>query len=140
MTKANKLNLALGIIAIFILVISFTAFAFTQVPKGDASMIIIGETEFMWDEIFEDYDVVSFIANENEYEGVLLSSLIIDSGIVDHESAEYAVTGIDGYQKNVGWESIDGGYLILDEHRTVFPELTESYWVTDVVTIEVVIE
>ena len=63
MTDAKRLNTVLGIIAVLILVLSFSAFAYTLVPKGDATLVVVNEVDYGWDAIFNDFEMTSFTAS-----------------------------------------------------------------------------
>ena len=52
MTDTKKLNIILGIIAVLILVLSFSAFAYSLVPRGDADLLVIDGIEYSWTTIF----------------------------------------------------------------------------------------
>lgn len=137
MTDAKRLNLALGAVAIAILLLSFTAYAYNQIPKGDSEVLVVNGAEYGWDEIFSNFDTVQFTANDAEYTGISLEELILDSGVESPESHSYRFNGLDGYQKDVTWNDIREGYLTL-EHRSVFPNQTQSFWVRDLASIEVI--
>ena len=139
MTDANRLNTVLAIIAIIVLTLSFTAFAYTLVPKGDASLIVVNEIDYGWDAIFSDFESENFVANEDEYIGVPISQIILDTGLENPETFEYKFIGLDGYQKDVSWDDVQNSYLVEDEHKVVFPNMTRSFWVRDLASIEVVI-
>lgn len=138
MMEATKLNRVLGIAAAIILVTSFGALAYTFIPKGDPNAVSINGTDFSWDDMFADYGTQTFTAAEQDFEGIPLEQLLADAGVDSPESHAYRLTGIDGYQKDVTWNDIQHGYLVLDKHRAVFPNLTQSFWVRDLATIEVV--
>jgi predicted Zn-dependent protease with MMP-like domain len=138
MSDAKKLNMVLAIIAAAILALSFSAFAYTQIPKGDADLVTVNGIDFAWDEVFADYEIHTFTAIEQDFEGVSLEEIVLDSSVQNPESQTYRLTGIDGYQKDVEWNDIQNGYLTLDKHRAVFPNMTQSFWVRDLASIEVV--
>ena len=138
MADAKRLNLVLGIIATLILIGSFSAFAFTQIPKGDPDVVVINDVEFAWGAIFTDYYIHTFTSHGVEYDGVNLEELVLDSGVQSPETHTYRLTGLDGYQKDVSWIDIQNGYLTLDEHRARFPNMTQSFSVRDLATIEVI--
>ena len=139
MTDANRLNTVLAIIAIIVLTLSFTAFAYTLVPKGDASLIVVNDIEYGWDAVFTDFETVSFTASGDDFQGVLVSSIIIDTGLENPQDYTYKFVGLDSYQKDLTWDDVQNGYLVEDEHKVVFPSQTRSFWVRDLASIEVVI-
>lgn len=138
MSDAKKLNMVLAIIAVAILVLSFSAFAYTQIPKGDSDVLVVNGIDYAWDDIFADYEIHQFTAIEQDFDGVSLEEIVLDSGVQNPETHSYRLTGIDGYQKDVNWNDIQNGYLTEDSHRAVFPNMTQSFWVRDLASIEVV--
>jgi len=138
MADARKLNLMLAVTAAVILIGSFGALAYTFMPQGDPDIVSINGVDYAWDDIFNDRETVTFTANDLTFEGVSLGELVLDSGVQNPESHMFRLTGIDGYQKDVAWNDIQGGYLTLEKHRAVFPSLTQSAWVRDLASIEVV--
>lgn len=128
----------MGILAVIILITSCAAFAYSQMPKSDAGLVVVNGVEYTWDAVFQNYDIQSFTANDNDFEGVALVEIIADAGVQDPDIHAYRLTGLDGYQKDVQWSNFQNGYLIEEEHRAVFPDLTQSFWVKDLVKIEVI--
>ena len=139
MTDAKRLNTVLAIIAILVLVFSFSAFAYTLIPKGDASLIVVNEVDYGWGTIFSDFESEDFVAMEDDYTGVPVSQIILDTDLENSESYTYRFIGLDGYQKDVTWDDVQNSYLVEDEHMIVFPHMTRSFWVRDLASIEVVI-
>jgi hypothetical protein len=137
MTDSKRLNLVLGAVAVTILLFSFSVYAYTLVPKGNSEILVVNGIEYDWDSVFSDFEVRTFTANDQDYQGISLEELILDSGVENPESHGYRFNGLDGYQKDVTWNDIQNGYLTL-EHRSVFPNLTQSFWVSDLASIEVI--
>ena len=144
MTDTKKLNMVLGILAVVILITSSVTFAYTLIPKGDTGIVIVNEVEYTWGELFDDIDLlnefqtITFEIDGESYTGIRLSDIVNDTGLADPSAHQYRISASDGYQKDVSWENMLNGFLIEEEKKTVFPELTRSFWVTDVVSIEVV--
>ena len=138
MLEPRRMNTILIILAALILITSFTAFAYSLVPKGDAGVVVVEGVEYGWDSVFEDFEIVQFTASDEEYQGIRLDELVLDAGVEQPETQNYRLTGLDGYQKDVTWEDLQNGYLIEEEHKCVFPHLTRSFWVRDMASIEVV--
>ncbi len=138
MADARRLNLILAVTAAVILIVSFSALAYTFIPAGDSDVVSINGVDYAWANIFDDYEPHSFTANDLDYEGVHLAELVMDSGVQSPEAHTYRLTGQDHYQKDVTWIDIQNGYLTLAKHRAVFPGLTQSFWVRNLASIEVV--
>ncbi len=138
MTDLKRLNLILGVLAAVILISSCAVFAYTLIPQGDTTKIVVNDTDFTRNDIFTYFGSVGFDANDQSFEGVRLSDIIIDIGLVNPGNKQYKISASDGYQKDVTWDDMVNGFLVEDEFKTVFPELTRSFWVKDVVSIEVV--
>lgn len=139
MADAKKLNMILVALAVAILVVSFSAFAYTLVPKGDPDIIVINGLDYDWEAIFTDFETEPFTANDVAYEGVSLEDIILDAGVEDPANHSYRLTGIDGYQKDITeWDDMRSGYLTIEDHRARFPGMTQSFWVADLATIEVI--
>jgi hypothetical protein len=140
MTDSKRLNLVLGAVAVTILVCSFTAYAYVQIPKGNPDVLVVNGAGYSWDTLFSDFETVAFTANGEERLGIPLELLILDSGVQSPESHTYSFKGLDGYtgQKDFSWTDIQNGYLIEEQHRAVFPEYTQSFWVRDLASIEVI--
>ncbi len=134
----KKKSLVLWIIAIIILITSATVFALTLIPKGDTDKVVICGKNYYWDDTFNDYQVEEFSGSDQTYEGIKLSTLVTDAGVSDPEGHDYEIEGSDGYQKTVTWEDIQNGYLVKENKVTIFPELTKSFWVKDVIEIRTV--
>lgn len=139
MTDAKRLNTVLGIIAVLVLVLSFSTFAYSIIPKGDASLVVVNEIDYSWDTIFSDFEMTNFTASETEQQGVLVSSILLDTGLENPQTFTYRFTGLDGYQKDVAWQDVQNAYLVENEHKVVFPDQTRSFWVKDLASIEVII-
>jgi hypothetical protein len=138
MADAKRLNLILAVAAGAILIVSFGALAYTFVPLGDSDIVTINSVDFAWADIFDDYEAHGFRANDVSFEGVHLAELVLDSGVQNPEAHNYRLIGQDHYQKDVTWNDIQNGYLTLEKHRAVFPGLSQSFWVRDLASIEVV--
>lgn len=136
--ETKSMNLMLGVLAAFILVSSSAAFAYTLIPRGDTTKVIVAGVGDTRNDVFTYFASVDFEANGVQYEGVRLTDLIVDAGLPNAAAHDFRISASDGYQKDVSWDELVNGYLVEDEFKTVFPELTRSFWVRDLVSIEVV--
>jgi hypothetical protein len=138
MSEMKRLNLILGILAAVILVSSCTVFAYTLIPQGDTTKLVVNGVDYTRNDIFTYFGSVGFEANDQTFEGVRLSDIIIETGLPNAASHDFRISASDRYQKDVSWDDMVNGYLVEDEYKTVFPELARQFWVKDVVSIEVI--
>ena len=138
MEKNRLLKLSCAAVAAVILAGSAVAFYFSLQPKGDPDKVVVNGKDYPWDSLSGKFSPQTFSAVDGEHEGIRLSDILNDTGLKDPGNHQYRVTGSDGYQKDVSWGDMMNGYLEVKEKRTVFPDLTKSFWVRDTITIEVV--
>jgi hypothetical protein len=131
MDERGRLNVALAVAAVVVLVGSGLALALSSVPHGDSEIVIVNGREYSWDRIAEDFQVVQFEANGVQYDGVRISDIVNDTGLADPTAYDYElVSARDGYSKTFTWDDMLNGFLVPDyEKRAVFPERTKSFWV-----------
>ena len=139
MTDTRRLNTILCIFAVLILLFSFSVFAYTLVPKGDASLVVVNDIEYEWNTILSDFDMSDFTTDDGVQQGVLVSNVILDTGLENPENYEYRITGIDGYQKDITWDDVQNSFFVEEDHIIILPHMTRSFWVKNLVSIEVVI-
>ena len=110
-----------------------------SIEPVNTSTLTVNGWLYTWDQPFDKLDEITVQDNEsNSYEGVPLSDLINDTGLVDQHNHNYTIAANDGYSKNFTWDDMMNGILEKEEHRSVFPEKEKKYWVSDIVKIEVV--
>ena len=136
--EMKRLNMILGLLAAVILIGSCAVYAYNLMPKGDTSVVEVNGVEYSWEDVFSDFEMRTFTALDDEYEGVPLADMIADAGVDEPGAHTYRLTGLDGYQKDVCGSDLVNGYLIEEGHRAVLPGMTKSYWVSDLATIEVI--
>ncbi len=132
----RKFTVTLWLIALFVLAGSFSFFVYSVTPKGDTDKVIINGKDYYWDDICDDFKLESFEAGETQYTGISLTELAYDAGIGDPETKKFTIAGADGYQKTLDWDDFSNGYLVKEKKLTVFPDLTKSFWVRDVIEIK----
>jgi len=138
MPKVKKVTIILWVIAAVVLLASAAFLIYALTPKGDEDKVVVCGKDYAWDDLYIKFDKKAFEASDVSYEGVLLSDIVTDSGQKDPASHDYKLTGSDGYSKTVTWTDMENGYLVKSEKKAVFPDLTKSFWVRDVITIEAI--
>lgn len=105
----------------------------------NTSTLTVNGWLYTWDQPFDKLDEIEVTDNESvSYEGVPLSDLINDTGLVDQHTHNYTITAFDNYSKEFTWDDMMNGVLMMDEHRSVFPDKEKKFWVANIVMIEVV--
>lgn len=93
--------------------------------------------EITWSQIFDEITPQSVTSGGQDYDGIKLSDVLEFAGFTNLENASFTVEGVDGYTKTVNWTSIQGGYLVMDDYKSVFPDLSGSYKVKYIIRITV---
>ena len=131
---AARVQRRLGIAALFVLILSASALAYTMMNAREAGdVLIVNGVEYRWDGLEANFTVREM----DGHAGILLSDLINDTGLADPGDHEYRLIGADGYQKTVGWSDMQAGLLEPAEKRVYFRDLPKQYRVRDLVEIEV---
>ncbi len=136
-----------------VLVEDETKTAFSNLPKGyqvrevekiekiTTDLLVFADRTYTWDQPFAifKWDMKDHVEDANTtHTGVVLWDLANFTGISDAENATFRVTASDGYNKSVAGENFTKGLLVKGEMKVVFPDLAKSFWVRDVVTIEII--
>ncbi len=137
MDRAARVRATVAALAALVLAGSAAALHYSLQPRGDTSRVVVNDRSLTWDALFSEFEVVGFTAQGERYQGVRISDALNQTGVSSPEAHRYRVTGADGYQKDFSWSDVLNGYLVREGKKTVFPGLTKSFWVRDVVTIEV---
>jgi len=129
-------NVLLGILAVIILLGSFSALAITTMNKRDSENFTVNEKTYEWATLQDDFDTIEV----QGYEGVPLVAILEDASVADPEHHDYKIVGADGYFKTVTWRDMKTGILTNDDgdRKVVFETKAKAFWVREVVEIEVV--
>jgi hypothetical protein len=91
MAEQGRLNIALAVLAVAVLVGSGATYAYTSLPKAPVETVTVNGTEYSWDALFTDFTLVRFQANGENYEGVRISDILNDTGLADPATHQYRV-------------------------------------------------
>ncbi|MFO8050229.1 MAG: hypothetical protein R6V01_00835 [Thermoplasmatota archaeon] len=107
-------------------------------PEGDT--ITVNGQLWTWMQPFDILEESIMYDNESiGYTGVKLSDMINYTSLENPQDHNFTISASDGYSKDVTWDDMMNGLLVDNEdHMTMFPHLTKSYWIKDVVKIQVV--
>ena len=96
-----------------------------------------GSTETTWTELFAEIDEVSFTDNNQNMTGLSLVDVLNYTGFTDLENATITIEGVDGYSKTVTYTDIQTGYLLEEEMKSYFLDLTGQYQIRNIFRITV---
>ena len=131
------------ILAIIIMIVGIfsTAYvtAITNQNKIDENTIIINDIEFSKNDFFKNIQKITITTDRGQKTGYALEDIIIKSGVLCPQCNKYTFKALepDPYQQTVSWEDIKTGIFTLENNRVYFPDLTHSFWVYNVIEIEV---
>lgn len=98
--------------------------------------IIINNAQYNTNELFNSITLSIIQTDDGEKVGIPLKELIVFAGVICPSCHKYSIIAVDGYQQIVSWDTFQTGIFTL-EHRVYFPELAHSFWVRNVIEIEV---
>jgi len=126
----------LPVFAIAVLLIGCFSALYVNAIEDDSKTIKINDNEYTISQIFSLANTRTIITDEGEKTGVALDDLIIKTGIVCSSCNAYTFKSKDGYQQTVIWDYLEKGVLT-KENRIYFSNSAHSFWVKDIVEIEV---
>ncbi len=97
--------------------------------------IMINNVQYSTIEFFEIFNSRVIQTDDGEKTGIPLDELIIFTAVSCPPCNEYRIIAADGYQQTVNWEMMQTG-ILTEDHRVFFPGLAHSFWVRNVVKIE----
>ena len=124
-------------ISVIILGIISTIYVNAYKEKNNSSNeIIINGNSFDISIIFSNINEIKIITDDGEKSGIPLDQLIDYSGENCPSCFKYQIIGSDGYKQTVNWQDMENGVISLDR-IAFFPHLAHSFWVRDIIEIEV---
>jgi hypothetical protein len=124
------------IIAMIILLVGIFSTLYVHATQVNKDTILINEKEYTIEHLFLIGAKKTIQTDEGEKYGVSLEDLILKTSIDCSKCHEYTIKAKDGYQQTIPWNIMKTGVLT-KEVRVFFPDTAHSFWVRDVVEIEV---
>ena len=132
-SHTRRLNLLLGVLAVVVILGSFSVLAYNTFNDRSTDTITVNGKVYSYSELFSRFPHKTM----NGYEGVGLSDLVNDTGLEEPEGYQYRLIGSDGYEKTVDWSDMEKGIIRLDR-TSYFPDLPRQFYVKNLVEIEVI--
>ena len=132
----GKIIHILAISVIIIGVISTILVNANNVEEKQNQIIIIGNNLDI-SKIFSDINEKNINTDDGIKKGVPLDELINYTGENCPSCFKYRLIGSDGYKQTVNWEDMQKGILTINK-KAIFPHLAHSFWVKNIIKIEVI--
>ncbi len=126
----------LPVFAIAVLIIGCFFSLYVNAIEGDSKTIKINNEEYTISQIFNLAYTRTIITDDGEKTGVALDDLIINTAGKCSSCNVYTFKSKDGYQQTVPWDYLQKGVLT-EDNRIYFSDTAHSFWVKDIVEIEV---
>jgi hypothetical protein len=124
------------IIAMIVLLIGTVSTLYVHATHINKDTITINGQEYSIDQLFSMVDTKTIETNEGVKTGIALDDLMIKVGISCMSCNNYIIKAKDKYQQTVNWDVMKTG-ILTDNSRVYFPDTAHSFWVRDVIEIEV---
>jgi len=127
------------IIPIFAMIVIFVGIfstIYVQSTNIDKDTIKINGQEYTIDQLFSMGEMRIIEIDEEEITGIALDDLISKVGVGCPQCVKYTIKAKDKYQQTVDWDIMKTG-ILTDYNRVYFPNTAHSFWVRDVIEIEV---
>jgi len=131
------------ILAISVLLIGIVSSLYVTALSNEQNIkeeiIKINGFNFDKNDFFKDISEKTISTDRGEKTGYALDEMIIKSGVTCTDCHKYTFKAVlpDPYQQTVDWEDIKTGIFSLNRDIVYFPNLPHSFWVYNIVEIEV---
>ena len=119
-----------------VLLIGIFSTIYVNAYQIEKDTIKINGQDFTFDQLLSNGVEQTIETDEGEKTGIALNDIIIYSGVDCTQCHEYTIKAKDGYQQTVNWDILKTG-ILTDYKRVFFPDTAHSFWVRDVIEIEV---
>ncbi len=105
-----------------------------QIGKEDT--ITINNIDYNKEELFEIVESRTITIEEKEITGLALDKLLTYANTEQPSAHKYTFIATDSYQQTVTWDMVQAG-IFTDYNRVIFPGTAHSFWVSNIIEIEV---
>jgi len=130
----------LPIIATVVLLIGISSTLYVNATKQPVDTqnprVIINGEAYDIANLFTLFSEKTVTTDDGEFTGIPLDELIVYANVDTPENHHYTIKA-DDYQQTVNWEAMQNGIFYQERLRVIFPNLAHSFWMYDVVEIEV---
>lgn len=127
------------ILAIFVIIIGIISTILVNAYKEEENsneITIIGKSLDI-SIIFSNIDEIHINTDDGIKKGIPLDEIISYTGEPCPSCFKYQLIGSDGYKQTVNWDDMKNGIFTINK-KAIFPHLAQSFWVKDIIKIEVI--
>ena len=132
------------ILAMVVLFVGIAATIYVNANENQETInekeIIINEQIYSFEDLSKIFQNITIITDDGEKTGLPLNDIIVYSGVTCPNCNRYIFRANDPYQQTILWNDVKTGVLTYDEKynlRVYFPNLAHTFWVYNLVEIEV---
>jgi len=124
-------------ISVIIIGILSTIMVYANTGEKNSNEITILGKIFDISLIYLDFDEIEINTDNVIEKGIPLDKLINITGESCPSCFKYKLIGSDGYKQTVSWDDMRNGIITINK-KAIFPHLAHSFWVKDIIKIEVI--
>lgn len=124
------------IIAMSVLLIGIVSTIYVHATQLEQSTLKINGQDYTLDQLFLIGEIRVIETDEGDKTGIALDDLISKVGVGCPQCQKYTIKAKDRYQQTVDWDIMKTG-ILTDYGRVYFPDTAHTFWVRDVIEIEV---
>jgi len=124
------------ILAITVLLLGVFSALYVNATQVNKDTIAINGNEYTIDQLFSMCNKRIIETDEGEKTGIALDELMLKAGVGCPACHNYIIKAEDKYQQTVSWDILKTG-ILTDYSRVFFPDTAHTFWVRNVIEIEV---
>ena len=124
------------ILAINVLLLGVFSALYVNATQINKETITINGNEYTINQIFSICTKRSIETDDGKKTGIALDDLMLKVGVNCPACHNYIIKAEDKYQQTVSWDILKTG-ILTDYGRVFFPDTAHTFWVRDVIEIEV---
>jgi len=132
------------VLAMTVLLIGIVATVYVNAlennTKGPDNFFTINGNKLSFESLSETTQEITIETDEGNKTGLSLEGIITESGISCPSCYRYTFKASDPYQQTVSWNEVKTGILTYSQEynlRVYFPNIAHTFWVYDLIEIEV---
>jgi hypothetical protein len=124
------------ILAIGVLLLGIFSALYVNATQINKETITINGNEYTINQLFSICKSRSIETDDGEKTGIALDDLMLKVGVSCPTCHKYIIKAEDKYQQTFSWDILKTG-LLTDYSRVYFPETAHTFWIRNVIEIEV---